>query len=56
MDAAVLETLNSRYIADFQPDEEEAYITLTAHNASAQEINAEKLAAMPRTRCTRLKQ
>ena len=44
IDAAVLETLNSRYRAGFQPTEEEGYITLTAHNASAQNINAEKLA------------
>lgn len=47
MDEAVLTTLNSRYIADFQPSEEEAYITLTAHNAAAQSINAQKLAAIP---------
>lgn len=44
IDEFVLAALNSRYIADFQPAAEEPYITLTAHNASAQEINAEKLA------------
>jgi len=44
IDEAVLATLNSRYIARFQPTAEEPYITLTAHNASAQEINSEKLA------------
>ncbi len=44
IDASVLETLNSRYVANFQPTEAEPYITLTAHNASAQELNAEKLA------------
>ncbi len=43
IDASVLETLNSRYVANFHPTEAEPYITLTAHNASAQEINAEKL-------------
>lgn len=43
----VLEQLNSRYIPDFQPSEEEAYITLTSHNASAQEINNQKLADIP---------
>lgn len=43
IDESVLEVLNSRYIANFQPTEKEPYITLTAHNASAQEINAEKL-------------
>jgi len=47
MDAEVLETLNSRYVAGFQPGEEEGYITLTTHNASAHEINAQKLADTP---------
>lgn len=47
LDQATLELLNSRYIADFQPTEEEPYITLTAHNAAAQEINTQKLAAIP---------
>ncbi|MEI6407967.1 MAG: helix-turn-helix domain-containing protein [Bacteroidota bacterium] len=47
MDQSVLEILNSRYIADFQPTEEEPYITLTAHNAAAQEINTQKLASIP---------
>ena len=46
IDDSVLATLNSRYVANFQPTAEEPYITLTAHNASAQEINAEKLAAI----------
>lgn len=44
IDAAVLEALNKRYVAHFQPTAEEPYITLTAHNASAQAINNEKLA------------
>jgi len=44
IDESVLETLNSRYVANFHPTEAEPYITLTAHNASAQQINAEKLA------------
>lgn len=43
----VLAQLNSRYVPDFQPSEEEAYITLTSHNASAQEINNQKLADIP---------
>ena len=43
VDAAVLEALNSRYVPDFQPTEQEPYITLTAHNAAAQTINAEQL-------------
>ena len=46
IDDTVLAALNSRYIANFQPTEAEPYITLTAHNASAQEINGEKLAAI----------
>lgn len=46
MDESVLATLNSRFVANFQPTEAEPYITLTAHNASAQEINSEKLASI----------
>ncbi len=44
IDAQVLEALNSRYVENFQPKDEEAYITLSSHNATAQEINNEKLA------------
>ncbi len=47
LDAEVLETLNSRFVANFQPPEEDAYITLTSHNAAAHEINAEKLGELP---------
>jgi hypothetical protein len=36
MDESVLTLLNSRFVANFQPTAEEPYITLTAHNASAQ--------------------
>lgn len=43
IDDAVLKTLNSRYIADFNPKDEEGYITLTSHNKAAQSINIEKL-------------
>jgi len=46
LDESVLATLNSRFVPNFKPTEEEPYITLTAHNASAQEINSEKLAAI----------
>ena len=46
LDEQVLSALNSRYVADFQPTPEQPYITLTAHNASAQAINGEKLAAL----------
>ncbi len=48
LDAEVLATLNSRFVPNFQPATEEGYITLTAHNATAQEINTEKLAALPK--------
>ena len=47
LDAEVLETLNSRYRANFKPAPEEGYITLTSHNASAQDINVQKLAEIP---------
>ncbi len=47
LDAEVLEKLNSRYRANFQPPAEEGYITLTSHNASAQDINVQKLEEIP---------
>lgn len=47
MSDEVLAALNSRYIAGFQPPEEDAYITLTTHNATAQEINTQKLTEVP---------
>ena len=50
IDDSVLEVLNSRYVADFQPTLEQPYITLTAHNASAQEINSLKLAGIAQPR------
>ncbi len=43
IDPAVLETLNSRYISGFQPAAEDAYITLTSHNASSYDLNAQRL-------------
>lgn len=48
LDQEVLEALNSRYIPNFQPDEKEAYITLTSHNKAAQAINQEKLELLKR--------
>lgn len=39
-----VELLNSRYKPDFNLNENEGYITLTTHNAFAQEINDKKLA------------
>lgn len=46
MTPEVLETLNSRYIPNFTPKEEDAYITLTSHNKAATKINEEKLSAL----------
>ena len=43
MDREVLEQLNSRYVKDFAPDEDEGYITLSSHNNTARSINQEKL-------------
>ncbi len=40
---ATLESLNVQYIQDFMPDEEQGYITLTTHNASAETINLKRL-------------
>ncbi|MGZ3756144.1 MAG: HRDC domain-containing protein [Mucilaginibacter sp.] len=41
--ARSLESLNARYIPDFQPTTEDPYITLTTHNQIAQQINSERL-------------
>lgn len=46
MDKQVLDQLNSRYIPNFEPKEEEGYITLTSHNATANTINSTRLAAL----------
>lgn len=43
MDNQILQTLNKRYIPDFNPADEDGYITLTTHNYQAQEINKRKL-------------
>ncbi len=47
LNAEVLDELNSRYIPHFEPPDDQPYITLTSHNASAQTINADKLAHIP---------
>lgn len=44
VDNGVLDTLNSRYIPNFRPNEKEGYIILTSHNAAAQRTNNRKLA------------
>lgn len=46
-DASTLRTLNSRYIAGFNPPDSEGYIRLTTHNESARLINEQRLAALP---------
>jgi hypothetical protein len=43
LDVATLAELNKRYQPDFEPKEEEGYITLCTHNVSAQNINEKKL-------------
>ena len=43
LSGAALEALNVQYIQDFMPDEEQGYITLTTHNASAETINLKRL-------------
>lgn len=43
MDPATIRELNQRYIPGFQPGDDEGYIILTSHNASAQQINSRKL-------------
>lgn len=47
IDDKVLKKLNQRYIPDFNPRDEDGYITLTTHNKSAQEINDKKLIELP---------
>ena len=44
MDAECIRLLNTRYIPDFKPSE--GYITLTTHNAQADEINESRLRAI----------
>jgi hypothetical protein len=46
MDQTVFDQLNSRYIPNFQPKDEEGYITLTSHNATANTINDTRLLAL----------
>ena len=46
LDEDILNQLNSRYIANFQPPAKDAYITLTATNAVAGQINTDSLARL----------
>jgi hypothetical protein len=42
-----LRILGQRYIPNFQPSDDEGYITLTTHNYQAQEINRDRMARIP---------
>ncbi|MDR0873378.1 MAG: helix-turn-helix domain-containing protein [Prevotellaceae bacterium] len=46
IDNTTLQILNQRYVPNFQPREEEGYITLCTHNNQAQKINDSKLDAL----------
>ncbi len=46
LSAESLETLNSRYVPDFIPEENEGFITLTTHNSLASDINETRLKAL----------
>ena len=43
IDSRALATLNERYIPNFNPKDEDGYITLTTHNYQAQQINQSRL-------------
>lgn len=44
---AQLQELNQRHIASFRPADDEPFITLSTHNASAQQINSQHLRELP---------
>lgn len=46
-DISTLQRLNSRFIPNFNPKEEDGYIRLTTHNHIAQNFNSRKLAELP---------
>lgn len=46
LDTRNLEILNSRYLPNFNPHDNEGYITLTTHNYQADDINETKLKAI----------
>lgn len=46
LDAESLKVLNSHYHPDFEPDDEDGYITLMTHNRQVDEINESKLNAL----------
>lgn len=44
---ATLQSLNQRFIPNFEPPKNSNFIRLTTHNAPAQQINEQQLAALP---------
>ena len=46
LDRHNMELLNGRFVPDFNPKDEDGYITLTTHNSQADDINDEKLNAI----------
>lgn len=42
-----IKELNSRYIPDFNPNDDDGYIRLTTHNVQAQQVNQKKLDELP---------
>lgn len=46
-DEETLHELNKRHIPNFQPTDEDGYITLTTHNSQAHTINDAKMKALP---------
>lgn len=52
LDKNCMEMLNQRYVKDFNPDDDEGYITLTTHNSQADEINDEKLKCLKSKKLT----
>lgn len=44
---ATLQALNQRFIPNFEPPKNSNFIRLTTHNAPAQQINEQQLAALP---------
>jgi len=43
LDQTAIDTLNSRYIPNFEPSDDEDYIRLTTHNYKADQVNERKL-------------
>ena len=47
LDTQTLQALNTRYIKDFQPQDDEEWIRLTTHNNMAKAYNEQRLQALP---------